>query len=99
MRTYARSRSAYISLPSLPCTFSYPHRNWREAGAKAGLPLVGTKLDDLVNWLQEAYKLTTAGKFEDAIKKFRYILLSVPLLVVDNKQEISEVSCFYGYDE
>jgi len=42
--------------------------------------------------LQDAYKLTTQGKFEDAILKFRDILLSVPLLVVDKKQEISEVS-------
>nr|XP_039274380.1 LOW QUALITY PROTEIN: coatomer subunit alpha-like [Styela clava] len=90
MRTYARSRSTYIGIPSIPSVFSYPHRNWREAGGKAGLPLNGTKLADLASWLQDAYKLTTAGKFEEAIKKFRYILLSVPLLVVDNKQEISE---------
>lgn len=41
--------------------------------------------------VQDAYKLTTQGKFDDAIVKFREILLSVPLLVVDNKQEISEV--------
>jgi coatomer protein complex subunit alpha (xenin) len=35
--------------------------------------------------------MTTTGKFPDAIEKFRSILLSVPLLVVDNKQEIAEV--------
>lgn len=45
----------------------------------------------LVQQLQAAYQLTTTGKFADACEKFRSILLSVPLLVVDNKQEIAEV--------
>ena len=53
--------------------------------------MVGLKLSDLVQRLQVAYQLTTQGKFADAIEKFRVILLSVPLLVVDNKQEIAEV--------
>ena len=56
------------------------------------MPAVGLKLSDLVARLQTAYQLTTSGKFGDAIERFRVILLSVPLLVVDNKQEISEVS-------
>ena len=63
----------------------------KEAGAKSGLPAVGLKLSDLVQRLQGAYQLTTQGKFQEAIDKFRSILLSVPLLVVDNKQEIAEV--------
>ena len=53
--------------------------------------MVGLKLNDLVQRLQSAYQLTTQGKFEAAIERFRSILLSVPLLVVDNKQEIAEV--------
>lgn len=64
----------------------------KEAGVKGGVPAVGLKLSELVQRLQLAYQLTTQGKFEDAVVKFRSILLSVPLLVVDNKQEISEVS-------
>jgi coatomer protein complex subunit alpha (xenin) len=63
----------------------------KEAGARGGIPAVGLKLNTLVNRLQVAYQLTTGGKFGEAIDKFRQILLSVPLLVVDNKQEISEV--------
>lgn len=59
---------------------------------KGGVPAVGLKLSELVQRLQLAYQLTTQGKFEDAVIKFRSILLSIPLLVVDNKQEISEVS-------
>lgn len=52
---------------------------------------MGLKLNTLVQQLQVAYQMTTTGKFVEAIDKFRSILLSVPLLVVDNKQEISEV--------
>jgi coatomer protein complex subunit alpha (xenin) len=55
------------------------------------VPAVGLKLSDLVQRLQVAYQLTTQGKFQEAVEKFRATLLSVPLLVVDNKQEISEV--------
>jgi len=58
------------------------------------MPAVGLKLNDLVQRLQVAYQLTTQGKFQEAVERFRSILLSVPLLVVDNKQEITEVNKF-----
>ncbi|XP_048236489.1 coatomer subunit alpha-like [Haliotis cracherodii] len=90
LQTYARSRTAYLGLPSIPPLFSYPHRNWKESGARNGVPAVGLRLNMLVQQLQAAYQLTTTGKFADACEKFRSILLSVPLLVVDNKQEIAE---------
>jgi len=64
----------------------------KEAGAKGGIPAVGLKLNDLVQRLQVAYQLTTQGKFQEAVERFRSILLGVPLLVVDNKQDITEVS-------
>lgn len=51
---------------------------------------MGLKLNDLVQRLQSAYQLTTAGKFGDAIDKFRSILLSIPLLVVESKQDETE---------
>ncbi|CAH1774502.1 unnamed protein product [Owenia fusiformis] len=89
-QTYARSRTAFIGLPSLPPLFGTPHRNWRESGARGGVPAVGMKLSDLVTRLQSAYQLTTSGKFVDATERFRSILLSVTLLVVENKQEIAE---------
>nr|KAF6413016.1 COPI coat complex subunit alpha [Molossus molossus] len=90
MRTYARGRTTYQALPCLPSMYGYPNRNWKDAGLKNGVPAVGLKLNDLIQRLQLCYQLTTVGKFEEAVEKFRSILLSVPLLVVDNKQEISE---------
>lgn len=90
LQTYSRGRTCYLGLPSLPCLRGHPQRNWKEGGAKQGLPAVGLRLSDLISRLQQCYQLTTAGRFEDAVERFRAILLSVPLLVVDNKQEIAE---------
>ncbi|XP_038045670.1 coatomer subunit alpha-like [Patiria miniata] len=90
MQTHARARTSYLGLPALPPLMGYPHRNWREAGARAGQAAVGMKLSHLVQRLQAAYQLTMQGKFAPAAERFRTILLSVPLLVVDNKQEIAE---------
>ncbi|ELT95580.1 hypothetical protein CAPTEDRAFT_156336 [Capitella teleta] len=90
IQAFSRSRTAFIAMPSLPPLFGYPHRNWKEAGARGGLPSAGLKLNALVERLQSAYQLTTQGKFGDAVERFRSILLSVPLLVVETKQEISE---------
>lgn len=67
--------------------------NYRQnAGPKNGLPAVAIKLNHLATKLQQAYQLTTTGKFADAVDCFRMILLSVPLLMVDSKPEITEVS-------
>uniref|UniRef100_A0A8C2ZGW6 COPI coat complex subunit alpha n=1 Tax=Cyclopterus lumpus TaxID=8103 RepID=A0A8C2ZGW6_CYCLU len=90
MQTLSRGRTCYLGLPSLPCLRSQPQRNWKDCGAKQGLPAVGLRLSDLIARLQHCYQLTTSGRFEEAVERFRVILLSVPLLVVDNKQEIAE---------
>uniref|UniRef100_A0A8C5GEB3 Coatomer subunit alpha n=1 Tax=Gouania willdenowi TaxID=441366 RepID=A0A8C5GEB3_GOUWI len=90
MQTLSRGSTCYLGLPSLPCLRGHPQRNWKDCGAKQGLPAVGLRLSDLISRLQQCYQLTTAGRFEEAVERFRTILLSVPLLVVDNKQEIAE---------
>lgn len=40
--------------------------------------------------------MTTGGKFQDAVTKFHDILLSVLLIVVDTKQEVSEAQQLVG---
>lgn len=87
---YSRSRTAYTGLPYLPCSYGYPQRNWKDAGPKGGLPMIGCKLPDLISRLQTCYQLTTSGKFQEAAEKFRSLLLSVLFLVADTKQEIAE---------
>lgn len=95
LNTYARSRTSYACLPNIPSLYGYPQRNWKDsnwkdAASKTGLPAVGLHLTELVQRLQVCYQLTTNGKFAKAIEKLQSILLSVPLLVVDTKQDIAE---------
>lgn len=45
---------------------------------------------------KSAYQLTTGGKFQEAVQKLHSILLSVTLLVVDSKQEVSEAQQLLG---
>ena len=71
LTNYARSSTSFTGLPLLPPLQAYPQSNWKDAGPKHGLPAVGLKLNDLVQRLQSCYQLTTAGKFVDAIDKFR----------------------------
>ncbi|KYM93922.1 Coatomer subunit alpha [Cyphomyrmex costatus] len=95
LNTYSRSRTSYACLPSMPSLYGYPQRNlkdtnWKETASKTDLPAVGLHLTELVQRLQVCYQLTTNGKFAKAIEKLQSILLSVPLLVVDTKQDIAE---------
>lgn len=88
--TFTRARSAYQALPYIPTLHTYPQRNWKEGSNKNSVPAVGCKLNDLIQRLQTCYQLTTSGKFQEAIERFRTLLLNVLLLVVETKQEITE---------
>ncbi|VVC28200.1 WD40-repeat-containing domain,Anaphase-promoting complex subunit 4, WD40 domain,Coatomer alpha [Cinara cedri] len=92
MNMYINSCVSYTPLPSHPSLFVYPNRNWKENGSINNKPVLDITLYQLLNELQVCYQLTTAGKFPETIAKFRSILTSVPLLCVDTKQEISEVT-------
>lgn len=89
MMAYAGSRASFQGLSFLPTLFAYPQRNPTEEFTK-GLPAIGYKLSHLIQHLQYCYQLTTSGKFQEAVDRFRNLLLSVLMLSVDNKQEISE---------
>lgn len=84
------ARTSFSALPNLSPLSGYPQRNWKELNLKKSNPSVGVKLNDLVQQLQICYQLTTGGKFTEAIQKLQSILLSIPLLVVENRQEIAE---------
>ena len=38
VQVYTASRCSVPGIPTLPSMTAFPHRNWREAGAKGGLP-------------------------------------------------------------
>lgn len=88
---YSASRTLVSWQHNLPPLIGYPLRNYKDNnGPKNNLPATSIKLTDLIQTLQACYQLTTGGKFAEAIIKFKSLLLNVTLLVVDNKQEISE---------
>jgi len=93
MAAYGRARTMYAGMPQLPSLYAYPQRNWKEAASSAkifGLPPLGVRLADLAQRLQICYQLTTAGKFNEAVDRFRTLLLNVPLLIVDSKEEVKK---------
>ncbi|XP_003387772.1 PREDICTED: coatomer subunit alpha-like [Amphimedon queenslandica] len=89
LSAYSQSRVVVEAIPLLPPLLGYPHRNWREAGAKGGLPATALRLSDLSNRLQLAYQSTTGGKFQAAVDIFKSIMMDIPLLVVDNKDQVA----------
>lgn len=90
MAMFNASRTSFSALPNLSALSGYPQRNWKETNAKKSNPTIGVRLNDLVQRLQVCYQLTTGGKFTEAIQKLQSILMSIPLLVVENRQEIAE---------
>merc|ERR1739844_700159 len=92
MTNFARSKTSGTALPLLPALNNYPQCNWRDAKPNTGLPQVGLKLNEFSDRLQSSYKLTTGGKFVEASENLRSILLSIPLLVVESKQDETEAT-------
>merc|ERR1719247_3592689 len=79
-------------MPSVSALRVAVQRNSADSNpGKDTLPLACVKLPNLVNSLKAAYKLFQGGKFEDAKAAFQNIMTSIPLLVVDTRQEVSEV--------
>ncbi|XP_034230743.1 coatomer subunit alpha isoform X1 [Thrips palmi] len=88
MSTFSRARASFPAFPQRGSIYRHLQRSWGDSGPKGGLPAIGLKLNDLVQRLQVCYQLTTGGKFIEAVEKFRALLLSIPLLVVDTKPDI-----------
>lgn len=87
---FAGARTSYAALPNLQPLIGYPQRNWKELQAKKANPTIGMQLKELVQRLQLCYQLTTGGKFTEAVAKLQSILISIPLLIVESRQEIAE---------
>lgn len=90
LQIFTAARTSYSALPNLESLFAHPQRNWKETNVKKANPTICVKLNDLVQRLQTCYQLTTGGKFSEAVAKLQLILISIPLLIVENRQEIAE---------
>ena len=54
-------------------------------------PKSAVSINRLQNQIKEAYKLYTAGDFENALAEFRNLLNSIPLLVLRSEEELGDV--------
>jgi coatomer protein complex subunit alpha (xenin) len=79
LSTFSRSHTMFSCLASTP---SLPHHS--QFISKT--PCCCMKLSDLISRLQSAYQLTTSGKFTEAVSNFLSILLSIPLLEVEDQK-------------
>ena len=78
MQCYAGARSSFVGLPSLVPMTGFPHRNWRDAGPKNGLPNISIKLETLTDRLQEAY----------TVRFLHFIILLILFLLAYNQGKI-----------
>jgi coatomer protein complex subunit alpha (xenin) len=91
MSIYQTSRALLPTNPGISSNFSYPTRNgMREGNGRQSLPYVGLRLEHLKAIMATAKQATTAGRFEEAVDRFREILLHIPLLNVSSRAETDD---------
>jgi len=80
-------------MPSSPALFAGLERNWSDSSPPVGKgsPAIIYQLPKLEDTLRKAYKMTTEGKFADALKSFKAIIHTIFCLVVDSRKEVDEV--------
>jgi len=68
-------------------------RGWSPDGPAGppASPALFLTLSSLEDQLKGAYKLTTEGKFTEALKVFTSMLHAIPLLVVESRKEVDDV--------
>jgi len=93
LKTFQATRTYLSCNVSLPPLVYYIRRNPEEIETRRVLPILPYNFQNIVSsQLQEAYKTTTLGKFQDATIQFRNILHSILLISVSKKSEVDEVN-------
>ncbi|XP_062098492.1 coatomer subunit alpha-1-like [Humulus lupulus] len=87
------SHSHLRAFSSAPVISVAIQRGWSEAASPnvKGPPVLVFKLSQLDEKLKDAYRATTNGKFQEALRLFLSILHTIPLIVVDSRREVDEV--------
>ncbi|KAJ1693805.1 hypothetical protein LUZ63_010503 [Rhynchospora breviuscula] len=85
--TYLR---AFASAPVVQLAVE---KGWTESANPnvRGPPALVFKFSQMEDKLKAAYRVTTEGKFPEALRQFMSILHTIPLLVVDSRREVDEV--------
>ncbi|MED6124238.1 hypothetical protein PIB30_057184 [Stylosanthes scabra] len=90
---HSGSHSYLRAFSSAPVISLAIERGWTESSIAnvRGSPALPFKFSQLDEKLRAGYKLTTAGKFTEALKTFLNILHTIPLVVVESRREVDEV--------
>ncbi|QHN78640.1 Coatomer subunit [Arachis hypogaea] len=90
---HSGSHSYLRAFSSAPVISLAIERGWTESASAnvRGPPALPFKFSQLDEKLRAGYKLTTAGKFTEALRTFVNILHTIPLVVVESRREVDEV--------
>jgi len=84
MSTYSAARAQLPTLPSLS-PYGIPLAN------ASGQPMLCMSMANCTARLKKGYEFFQKGKFADCMKLFRSILQTIPLVVVETRQQVAEV--------
>lgn len=84
LSTYSAARAVLPTLPSL-APYAIPLAN------QSGRPMLCMSMANCKQRLKKGFEFFLKGKFSDCMKTFRSILQTIPLVVVDTRQEVAEV--------
>ncbi|KAF5187527.1 Coatomer subunit alpha [Thalictrum thalictroides] len=90
---YTGSHSYLRALSSSPIILLAVERGWSETSTPnvRGPPALVFNCSQLDEKLKAGHKATTAGKFTEALRIFKGILHTIPLIVVESRREVDEV--------
>ncbi|RGB25538.1 coatomer WD associated region-domain-containing protein [Rhizophagus diaphanus] len=92
LKTFQATRTYLPCNVSLPPLVYHIRRNPEETETRRMLPVLPYNFQAIISvQLQEAYRTTTAAKFQEATIQFRNIIHSILLIAVSKKSEIDEV--------
>ena len=89
MAVAAGSHGAFSPTASLPPMLSALVR-------PGGWPRLCTTLPGLVERLKGAYTFVTGGKFQEALEQFLAIVATIPVVLVDTRQQVKELKELLG---
>ncbi|XP_010933645.1 coatomer subunit alpha-1 [Elaeis guineensis] len=90
---YEGSHTYLRAFPTAPVILIAVEKGWTESASPnvRGPPELVFKFSQMDEKLKAAYRVTTEGKFPEALRQFLGILHTIPLLVVDSRREVDEV--------
>ncbi|XP_021753533.1 coatomer subunit alpha-1-like [Chenopodium quinoa] len=90
---YSGSHSYLRAFASAPVISVALERGWTESASPNVRcpPALVYSLSQIEEKLKTGYKLTTQGKFSDALRTFLSMLHTIPLIVVESRREVDDV--------